>query len=145
MISRLTAQERSIVENYVIKLVQKDYFGKLYDYVRSLNGDICCKVKKDLKIAFQPLKILSVFCDHAGLLRSHSRIINADRSYDAHFPIILPKRHNFVELLIRKVHYELNHFGWSFVLARIQERFWIIRGQSSVRKYLKKLYVLPIS
>ena len=96
-ISPLTAQERSIAEDYVIKLVQKDCFGKLYDYVRSLNGDVCCKVKKDLKIAFQPLKMLSVFCNHAGLLRSHSRTINADRSYDARFPIILPKQHNFVE------------------------------------------------
>ena len=71
-ISPLTAQERSIAENYVIKLVQKDYFGKLYDYVQSLNGNICCKVKRDLKIAFRPLITLSVFCDHTGVLRSHS-------------------------------------------------------------------------
>ena len=70
-------------------------------------------------------------------MRSHSRIIKADRSYDACFPIILPKRHNFVELLVRKVHYELNHFRWSFVLVRIQEHFWILRGQSSVCGYLK--------
>ena len=59
--SPLTVQERSIAENYVIKVVQKDYFGKLYDYVQSLNGGICCKVKKDLKVAFRPLKTLSVF------------------------------------------------------------------------------------
>ena len=116
----------------MIKLVQKDYFGKLYDHIKSLNGDICFKVKKDLKIAFRPLKMLSVFCDDAGLLCSHSHIINADKSYDARFPIILPKRHNFVELLVRKVHYDLGHFGWSFVLARIQERFWILRGQFSL-------------
>ena len=42
----LTVQERSDAECYVIKLVQKDYFGKLYDYVQSLNGNICFKVKK---------------------------------------------------------------------------------------------------
>ena len=51
-VSPLTAQERSNAENYMIKSVQKDYFGKLYDYVQSLNGNICFKVKKDLKIAF---------------------------------------------------------------------------------------------
>ena len=136
-VSPLTVQDRSDAENYVIKLVQQDYFGKLYDNIKSMNGDICFKVKKDVKIAFRPLKTLSVFCDSAGLLRSHSCIVNADKSYDTHFPIILPKRHNFVELLIRKVHYDLGHFGWSFVLARIQERFWILRGQLSVRSYLK--------
>ena len=88
LISPLTVQECSDAECYVIKLVQKDYFGKLYDYVQSLNGDICFKVKKDLKITFQPSKTLSVFCDQAGLLRSHSRIVNANKTYDAHFPII---------------------------------------------------------
>ena len=107
----MTAQERSNAESYVIKLVQKDYFGKLYDYVKSLNGNICFKVKKDLKIAFRPIKTLSIFCDQAGLLCSHSRIINTDKTYDVHFPIILQKQHNFIELLICRVHYELGHFG----------------------------------
>ena len=91
-ISPLTVKERSEAESSIIKLVQKDYFGKLYDDVQSLNGDICFKVKKDLKIAFRPVKTFSVFYDHAGLLRSHSRIINADTTYDACFPIVLPKQ-----------------------------------------------------
>ena len=43
--SPLTVQEHSIAENYIIKLVQKDYFGKLYDHVQSLNGSISCKLK----------------------------------------------------------------------------------------------------
>ena len=121
----------------LLNLCKKNSFGKLYDYVKSLNGGICFKVKKELKIAFRPFKTLSVFCDHAGFLRSHSRIVNADKPYDARFPIILPKRHNFVELLIRKVHYDLGHFGWTFILARIQEHFWILCGQSSLCSYLK--------
>ena len=98
-------------------------------------------MSKDLKIAFRPLKTLSVFCDSFGLLRSHSRIVNADKSYDARFCIILLKHHNFVELLILKNHYDLGHYGCSFVIARIQERFWILCGQSSasVHSYLRKI------
>ena len=96
----MTVQECSDAENYVIKLVQQDYFGKLYDHIKFLNGDIC--LKKDFTIVFRPLKTLSMFCDNAGLLRSHSRIVNADKSYDARFNIILPKHHNFVELLFKK-------------------------------------------
>ena len=136
-VSPLTVKERSDAEYYIIKLVQKEYFGKLYDHVHSLNGEICFKVKKELKIAFRPVKTLSVFCDQAGVLRSHSRIINADMTYEARFPMILPKQHNFMELLIRKVHYGIGHFGWSFFLARLQKRFWVLRGQVSIRKYLK--------
>ena len=98
----MSAQERSNVESYVIKLVQKDCFGKLYDYVKSLNGNICFKVKKDLKITFRPLKTLSIFCDHTGLLRSHSRIVNTDKTYDVRFAIILLKQHNFIEFVFAK-------------------------------------------
>ena len=103
--------------------MQKEYFGELYEHIRSLKGKICFKVDKSLKIAFRPLKELSVFCDHDGLIRSHSHIVNADMNYDSRFPMILPKKHNFVELLIRKVHCEIRYFGWSFVLAKLQERF----------------------
>ena len=70
---------------------------------------------------------MSVVCDEKGFLCSHSRIINADKPFDTQFPIILPKKTNFVELMVRKVHYDLDRFGWSYVLAKIQERFWILR------------------
>ena len=46
-ISPLTVQERNEPGYYIIKLVKKDYFGKHYNYVQSLNGDICFKVKKN--------------------------------------------------------------------------------------------------
>ena len=51
-VSPLTVQESIDAENYVIRLVQQDYFGKLYDHIKSLKGDICFKVRKDLKIVF---------------------------------------------------------------------------------------------
>ena len=46
-------------------------------------------------------------------------------------------KHIFVKLLVRKVHYDLGYFGWCYVLTKIQERFWILHGQSSVHSYLK--------
>ena len=137
MISPLTVKERGEAETFVIRLMQRECFGKLYEHICALNGEICFKVGKSLKAAFRPLKQLNVFCDREGLLRSHSRIVNADMKYDARFPIILPKKHNFVEMLVRKTHCELGHFGWSFVLARLQKRFWILRGQTCVRSYIK--------
>ena len=98
---------------------------------------ITCNLLTAIYLFYLPVKTLSVFCDQDGLLRSHSRIVNADKKYDARFPNILSKQHNFVELLVRKIDYEIGHFGWSFVLDRLQERFWILRGQASICKYVK--------
>ena len=122
--SPLSLREREVAESFIAKLVQQDYFGELYSYIRALKGNVCYKVSKSLKRVFQPLKNLSVFCDDNGFLRSHSRIANANLPFSARFPIILPQRHNFVELLVHKVHFEFGHFGWSYVLAKIQNRFW---------------------
>ena len=53
---------------------------KIYFYIKSLDGNICFKVSKDLKIAFRPLKSLSALFDSYGLPGSHSRIVNADKT-----------------------------------------------------------------
>ena len=84
-------------------------------------------------------KTLSMFCDENGFLRSHSQIINADKPFDSHFPVIFQNPIP-VEVLVRKVHYDIDHFGWSYLLAKIQERFWILHGQSSVRSYQKIVF-----
>ena len=39
--------------------------------------------------------------------------------------------------MVIKVLYDLGHFGWSYFLSKIQARFWILRGQSSVRSCIK--------
>ena len=47
------------------------------------------------------------------------------------------RRHHFVEMLLRQYHISADHFGWSYVLSRIQDKYWIVRGQSTVRHYIK--------
>ena len=54
-------------------------------------------------------------------------------SFDKRYPILLPKRHKFVEMLIVKIYKELNHVGWSSVYENLSNRLWIvIKGQSTV-------------
>ena len=95
------------------------------------------QICQEFKCVFQPLKSLSEFCARDGFLRSQTRIIDTNKPFDARFPVILPQRHNFVELLIQKIYYDLGHFGWSYVLAKIQNRYWILHDQSAVPSYLK--------
>ena len=63
MISPLTVKERGEAETFVIRSMQRECFGKLYEHICALNGEICFKVGKSLKAAFRPLKQLNVFCD----------------------------------------------------------------------------------
>ena len=71
--------------------------------------------------------------------------MKSEHPFNTRFPTILPKRHNFVDDLIRKVNFEVGHFGWSYVLAKLQKRFWVIRREVSGAQLLKKLCVLSTS
>ena len=57
------------------------------------------------------------------MLRASSKIINALETYDVCYPILLPKRHPFVGLLITHYHQEVLHMGWSQVLASMRKKF----------------------
>ena len=57
----LTVVERKDARTYLIPCVQKDCFGDLYNYIKSLKEKICDRVPKNLKIAFASFKKLSVF------------------------------------------------------------------------------------
>ena len=46
-----------------------------------------------------------------GLLRVGGRLANADMSYDAKHPVILPNRSTVSDLIIRGFHEEMGHFG----------------------------------
>ena len=63
LLSPLTVKERNDAEIFAIRSVQQECFGGLYEHICSLNGEICFKVDKKLKIAFRSLKQLNVFCD----------------------------------------------------------------------------------
>ena len=110
----------------------------LYDHIVSLKGVSCFNNESASKPLFLLCKKYRVFCDTFVILRVRGRFINPDLIYDTKFPILLPKRHHFVKLLIRKIHFEANRFGWSYVLSIIRQKFWIINGQSAVRFYLRE-------
>ena len=60
-IAPLTVVEHECAKVYLIHCVQKEYFGELYNYIKSLKEKNCDRVPKNLKVAFAPLKRLSVF------------------------------------------------------------------------------------
>ncbi|UYV79073.1 hypothetical protein LAZ67_17001003, partial [Cordylochernes scorpioides] len=53
-------------------------------------------------------------------------------------PIILPGDHPFVEQLIWEVHLKNGHVGVQFILSKLREKFWIIRGRKTIKKIISK-------
>ena len=70
------------------------------------------------------------------ILRVEGRLENADLPTDTKHPIILPSRHALTRLVVLYEHAEAGHAGPSYTLMKTRQRFWIIHGISSVKRYL---------
>ena len=76
-----------------------------------------------------------------GVLRIGGRLSAAPIKYDAKHQIIVPRESQIVPLLIRWFHAQTGHSGREYVLAKIREKYWIIRPQYKIRQILKACVV----
>jgi hypothetical protein len=72
------------------------------------------------------------------VMRVGGRLERANISFHAKHPIILPPKHHLTNLIIRHYHAQDGHAGVNHVLASIRQKFWIVKGQSEVRRVLSK-------
>ena len=70
------------------------------------------------------------------LLRVEGRLENVKLSLDTKPPLILPIRHLLTGLTVIQEHIKAGHAGPSYTLMRTCQRFWIVHGISSVKRYL---------
>ena len=70
------------------------------------------------------------------MLRVEGRLENAALPVDAKHPIILPGRHALTRLIALHEHVNAGHAGPSYTLMLTRQKFWIIHGISSVKRYL---------
>ena len=73
------------------------------------------------------------FLDEKGLLRVGGRLGLGRLSFAKRHPIILPRDHKVVELLIVHEHLRLLHAGPTLVSASLAQRFCIVRGRRTIR------------
>ena len=69
-----------------------------------------------------------------GILKVGGRMSKSHFSLSVKHPIILPKKSHVTSLLIRRTHVALGHAGRNHVLAAIRQRFWVVKGNSAVRR-----------
>ena len=113
-------------ERQIIKYLQGKYFSTEIAAI---------KLHKNLS-KVSPLRKLSPFLDQTGIVRVGGRLSNSPYSYDVKHPVLLPL-HYVTELLIKDIHSTVGHLGRETVLASLRKKYWVITGNSAVRKVIK--------
>ncbi len=81
---------------------------------------------------------IQIFKDTSGLFRVKTRLSNRKDSRDFIYPVLLPKEHPLVDLLIAEMHRYHGHGGVQFLTCKLREKYWIIHSRRVVRKVLRR-------
>ncbi|XP_039291371.1 uncharacterized protein LOC120353008 [Nilaparvata lugens] len=111
----------NVAEVYLCRLVQKIHFT---NELSQLKTGKCCSVR---------MQRLSPFLENE-VIRIGGRLSTANLGFDNCHPIILPKKDNFVTLLVNNFHVKNCHAGPRLLLSLIRQKFWILSGRLVVRK-----------
>ena len=123
----LTAQEIRNAKHQWIHSVQSSAFLHERSYL----------LKKRQKSG--PLvKQLKLFIDDDGLIRKGGRLENAHLDYDCKYPILLPGKHPFTRLVIKRAHADVMHQGRQATLLRIRRTYWVTKLHTAVKSYVRK-------
>ena len=123
----LQCEEIKDSEILLIKACQQEAFTEEY---RAL-------LQKKVLPASSKLLVLNPQLDEDGLMRSNSRLVNAEvLPYDARYPIILPRRHGVTRLIVKCEHKKGAHIcGTNHVLSELSKRYWILSAREAIREW----------
>lgn len=87
------------------------------------------------------LASLGVFIDYSNdfpLLRVGGRLANSNLPEKVKFPLLLPRRENFVQSLVVNLHRQHYHAGPQALVALTQQQFWIINCRTLASQVVKQ-------
>ena len=126
-------QEREEALDEVMRVAQRDAFQ---DTINSeLKGQ-----KLDGK---NPLVAFNPFVDSRGLLRAMGRFTDTDMGlpYSWIYPMLLPSDHELTAKMVLYVHESNQHAGTDTTHAMLRQRYWILKGRATVKRYLSRCIV----
>ncbi|XP_055590040.1 uncharacterized protein LOC129752222 [Uranotaenia lowii] len=133
----LRQEEYFMAENCLWRMAQQEEYA---DEIALLSRNR--KVPKDQQRQLERSSNLydkSPFLDEFGVLRVEGRTVFADfASYDARFPIILPKRHPITRKLVENCHQRTNHSSRETVVNELRQRFCIGSLRAIVESVIKE-------
>lgn len=112
----------------IIRNTQLKVFG---DEIREL------KKGRDLHRR-SPISALTPFIDGDDLLRVGGRLNYLDAPFGVKHPIILPRRHKLVDLIIQEAHITYLHAGPTLLTSILRQKYWILDIRNSVRHFVHK-------
>ena len=130
--------------------VQRECFGTVFDSLQAESPDSLEDAIKRLNAKtlsnserrhlkdLRSIRCLRPAAFPDGTLRIEGRLEEADLPTDAKHPVILPSRHPLTRLVILNCHQEIAHAGIQYTLMLTRQKYWIIKGLSSVRHYLNQ-------
>ena len=125
----LTASELTNAEELWIKAVQASSFDEEIKFLRDH--------RQNKTVPLTYVSQFGLFLEN-GVVKCKGRMNNAEFLGSARNPILLPAKHDFVQLIIKKVHASVKHCGLRDTRTTIRERFWILRGREAVKRVIKK-------
>lgn len=142
----ISAKDITMAEETWIKALQRRTYGAELDVIfgRKLKGSIGENNK-----AKNLVKQLRLFEDNQGIIRLDGRLHNAQIDLDTKFPILLPNKHPFTDLIIERAHTVNFHAGMQTTVTSLRQRFWIPSIREAVNACLrccttcKKLFGRP--
>ena len=84
---------------------------------------------------------LRIYEDDQGFLRSKGRIDNAEFPLEVSHPIVLPKNHHLVTLIVNEAHQRIFHNGVNQTMSEVRKKFWIPCLRQICRKLIFKCVI----
>ncbi|KRZ65356.1 hypothetical protein T10_2495, partial [Trichinella papuae] len=124
--AELSVEELAQAENFWLMTVQREAFEKERAAIQSGRNPV------------GKLATFNPYLDENGLIRVGGRLRNSDMDTEKKHPVLLPSTHPVVMLLIRRAHEQSLHSGTEQSLAELRQRFWVLKGRSSVKKIVRQ-------
>ena len=77
-----------------------------------------------------------------GLLCVGGRLSRTPIQQESKHPVVLPKGHHVVDLIVRHCHLISGHSGKKHVLSLIREKLWIVKVQVTVQNVISNCFDL---
>lgn len=132
----LNASDLQHAEQAIIRHVQERHYGQQLKKSMKETPFDGKKVSKG-----GPLYGLRPVINENGLLCVGGRLGNATFSETQRHPVILPKQHHIVTLIIRECHETSAHVGREHVLSLVRQSYWIVSGRNAVKRVLKDCFI----
>ena len=98
--------------------------------------------RKDSKFT-PPVRVaqFGLFLSEDQTIKCKVRIDNAPLLTSSKFPILLPPKHPFVNLMVKQAHDLVKHSGINATSMALRERLWILRGRETVKRIIRRCVV----